>query len=43
MLYDAETLNGHRRRGVQLEGYSPLKTMRLRDPRLARIAEAHGV
>lgn len=42
-LFDAETLNGHRRRGVQLEGYSPLKTMRLRDPGLVRIAEAHGV
>jgi 2,5-diketo-D-gluconate reductase A len=42
-LFDAETLDGHRRRGVQLEGYSPLKTMRLRDPRLVRIAEAHGV
>jgi diketogulonate reductase-like aldo/keto reductase len=42
-LYDAATLAGHRQRGVQLEGYSPLKTMRLRDPRLVRIAEAHGV
>ena len=28
---------------MQLEGYSPLKTMRLRDPRLVRIADAHGV
>jgi 2,5-diketo-D-gluconate reductase A len=42
-LYDDATLRGHRSRGVQLEGYSPLKTMRLRDPRLVRIAEAHGV
>ena len=42
-LYDAATLAGHRQRGIQLEGYSPLKTMRLRDPRLVRIAEAHGV
>jgi diketogulonate reductase-like aldo/keto reductase len=42
-LYDAATLSGHRQRGVQLEGYSPLKTMRLNDPRLVRIAEAHGV
>lgn len=42
-LYDAATLAGHRQRGVQLEGYSPLKTMRLRDPRLVRIAEAHAV
>jgi diketogulonate reductase-like aldo/keto reductase len=42
-LYDAATLSGHRQRGVQLEGYSPLKTMRLRDPRLVRIAGAQGV
>ena len=42
-LYDEATLRGHRSRGVQLEGYSPLKTMRLRDPRLVRIADAHGV
>ncbi|MDX6526928.1 MAG: 2,5-diketo-D-gluconate reductase, partial [Gaiellales bacterium] len=41
-LYDEATLRGHRSRGVQLEGYSPLKTMRLRDPRLMRIADAHG-
>ena len=41
-LYDAATLAGHRQRGVQLEGYSPLKTMRLNDPRLVRIAEEHG-
>jgi 2,5-diketo-D-gluconate reductase A len=42
-LYDEQILLGHRRRGVQLEGYSPLKTTNLRDPRLVRIAEAHGV
>jgi 2,5-diketo-D-gluconate reductase A len=42
-LFDREVLDGHRRRGVQLEGYSPLKTTNLRDPRLARIGEAHGV
>jgi 2,5-diketo-D-gluconate reductase A len=42
-LYDVETERGHRERGVQLEGYSPLKTMRLGDPRLARIANEHGV
>jgi 2,5-diketo-D-gluconate reductase A len=42
-LYDADTERGHRARGVQLEGYSPLKTMRLRDPRLVRIADDHGV
>jgi 2,5-diketo-D-gluconate reductase A len=42
-LYDEAVLRAHRERGVQLEGYSPLKTMRLGDPRLVRIAEAHGV
>jgi diketogulonate reductase-like aldo/keto reductase len=42
-LYDAATLAEHRRRNVQLEGYSPLKTTNLADPRLERIAEAHGV
>ena len=42
-LHDAETYRGHRERGVQLEGYSPLKTTNLRDPRLVRIADAHGV
>jgi diketogulonate reductase-like aldo/keto reductase len=42
-LYDHDVLEAHRRRGVQLEGYSPLKTMNLRDARLQRIADAHGV
>ena len=42
-LFDREVLEGHRRRGVQLEGYSPLRTMNLRDPRLVQIAEEHGV
>jgi 2,5-diketo-D-gluconate reductase A len=42
-LFDRNVLEAHRRRGVQLEGYSPLKTMNLRDPQLLRIAEAHGV
>jgi 2,5-diketo-D-gluconate reductase A len=28
---------------VQLEGYSPLQTVNLRDPRLVRIAESHSV
>jgi len=42
-LYDASTVAAHRQRGVQLEGYSPLKTTNLRDARLVRIAEAHGV
>ena len=42
-LHDRDVLEGHRRRGVQLEGYSPLKTMNLRDPRLVQIADEHGV
>jgi len=42
-LHDAHTLAEHRRRGVQLEGYSPLKTVDLRNRRLAEVAEAHGV
>ena len=42
-LFDRNVLDAHRRRGVQLEGYSPLRTVSLRDPRLARIAEDHGV
>jgi diketogulonate reductase-like aldo/keto reductase len=42
-LFDGHVLEEHRRRGVQLEGYSPLRATNLRDPRLARIAGAHGV
>jgi 2,5-diketo-D-gluconate reductase A len=42
-LFDRQVLEAHRSRGVQLEGYSPLKTMNLRDPRLVRIAEERGV
>jgi 2,5-diketo-D-gluconate reductase A len=42
-LFDQNALEAHRRRGVQLEGYSPLKTMNLRDPQLVRIAEDQGV
>ncbi len=42
-LFDRDVLGAHRSRGVQLEGYSPLKTMNLRDPRLVRIAEESGV
>jgi 2,5-diketo-D-gluconate reductase A len=42
-LFDADVLEAHRTRGVQLEGYSPLKTTSLRDTRLARIADSHGV
>ena len=42
-LYDAGTLAEHQRRGVQLEGYSPLKTVDLRNPKLVEIARAHGM
>jgi 2,5-diketo-D-gluconate reductase A len=42
-LFDRDVLEGHRSRGVQLEGYSPLQTTNLRDPLLAEIAEGHGV
>ena len=42
-LFDRDVLDAHRSRGVQLEGYSPLRTMNLRDPRLVRIAEERGV
>jgi 2,5-diketo-D-gluconate reductase A len=42
-LFDRDVLEGHRRRGVQLEGYSPLKSMNLRDSRLAELAEQYGV
>jgi 2,5-diketo-D-gluconate reductase A len=42
-LFDRDVLEAHRKRGVQLEGYSPLKTMNLRDPRLLAIAERHSV
>jgi 2,5-diketo-D-gluconate reductase A len=42
-LYDAAVVAAHRERGVQLEGYSPLRTTNLRDRRLVRIADGHGV
>jgi diketogulonate reductase-like aldo/keto reductase len=42
-LHSEATLSGHRERGVQLEGYSPLKTTNLGDRRLVQIAHAHGV
>jgi 2,5-diketo-D-gluconate reductase A len=42
-LYDAGELEAHRERRVQLEGYSPLKTMNLGDRSLVAIADAHGV
>jgi diketogulonate reductase-like aldo/keto reductase len=42
-LHRRDVLEAHRSRSVQLEGYSPLRTMNLRDPRLGRIAEQHRV
>ena len=42
-LFERNVLEGHRARGVQLEGYSPLRTMNLRDRRLVEIAQRHGV
>ncbi len=42
-LYDDATLDEHRRRGVRVEGYSPLRTTNLAAAPLVRIAEAHGV
>jgi diketogulonate reductase-like aldo/keto reductase len=41
-LFDKDVLDAHRSRGVQLEGYSPLRTTSLRDRRLVRIADRHG-
>lgn len=41
--YDPQLLAGHRDRGVVLEGYSPLKRSRLRDPVLVEIAQRHDV
>jgi diketogulonate reductase-like aldo/keto reductase len=42
-LYDPAEAEGHRRRGVVLEGYSPFKTTDLRHPVLADVASRHGV
>jgi 2,5-diketo-D-gluconate reductase A len=41
--YDAGLLDGHRRRGVALEGYSPFKNTDLRHPVLVEMASRHGV
>ena len=42
-LWDAALIDGHRERGVVVEGYSPFKTTNLHHPVLTRIAQAHGV
>ena len=41
--YDPAIVAGHQRRGVALEGYSPLRDTNLDDPVLTKIAAAHGV
>ena len=41
--HNERTLSAFRSRGVIVEGYSPLKGTRLRDPVLAAVAAAHGV
>jgi len=41
--YDPALLAAHADRGVRVEGYSPLKGTRLRDPVLAEIAAGHHV
>jgi 2,5-diketo-D-gluconate reductase A len=41
--YDAGLLDGHRERGIELEGYSPLKDTRLDAKTLIEIASAHDV
>jgi 2,5-diketo-D-gluconate reductase A len=41
-LFDREVSDGHRERGVLLEGYSPFKSGRLDHPVLAEIAARHG-
>ena len=40
--YDAALLEGHRERGVAVEGYSPLKRTNLASPVLTEIADSHG-
>jgi len=42
-LYDDAVEEGHRERGVVLEGYSPFKTSDLADPVLREVADRHGV
>lgn len=41
--HDERVLSAFRSRGVIVEGYSPLKGTRLRDPVLTSVAAAHGV
>ncbi len=41
LLYDADVLEGHRERGVVVEGYSPFRAGTLSHPLLAEIATRH--
>jgi 2,5-diketo-D-gluconate reductase A len=41
--FNRDVLEAHRSRGVQLEGYSPFKSMNIRDRRLVEIARELGV
>jgi 2,5-diketo-D-gluconate reductase A len=43
MRHSPSVLAGHRDRGIVLEGYSPLKNVRLDNPALTEIAAAHQV
>ena len=42
LLFDASTLEGHRTRGIALEGYSALRGGTLDNPTIVRIAESLG-
>lgn len=41
-LFDRATLDGHRDRGIVVEGYSPFLSTRMDDPTLTGIAEEYG-
>jgi diketogulonate reductase-like aldo/keto reductase len=43
MRHSAAVLAGHRDRGIVVEGYSPLKDVRLDNPALTEVATAHQV
>lgn len=42
LLFDPAVLDGHRQRGVVLEGYSGLRGGTLRQPEVVRVAQRHG-
>jgi len=43
LRHSAEVLSGHRDRGIVMEGYSPLKEIRLDNPVIVKVAGAHQV